>query len=426
MVGWSTVAANPKVSPINSALAIEWWDVDRPKDYPLNARKWKPEAVAKVAMSLETYGWRQPIVVDKAEVIVIGHLRRAAARQAGMRRVPVHVAADLSPEEIRGLRLADNRTHDEAEWDTELLAREFGELKALDFDLGSTAFSLREIDSLTLKPDPNEDDVPPVPEVPVTKPGDLWVMGAHRLLCGDATRAEDVERVLGDVKPFLMVTDPPYGVDYDPTWRSSLDQWNQATNAFTDTQCLWPLAIERFPGDVVYLWHAGSKAAETAAELLSAGFEVRAQIVWRKPHFVISRGHYHSQHEPCWYAVRKGKQARWNGARDQSTVWDVANRTFQGGKAEAEDERTGHGTQKPVELMRRPMQNHESEVVYDPFLGSGTTVIAAESKGRRCYGLEIEPAYCDVIVKRWENLTGKTATLDETHQTFAQVAQCPR
>ena len=134
--------AKAKVSPINSNFAIEWWDIDRPTDYPLNARKWKPEAVTKVAMSLKTYGWRQPIVVDKAEVIVIGHLRRAAARQAGMTQVPVHIAADLSPEAIRGLRLADNRTHDEAEWDTDLLAREFGELKALDFDLGATAFQL--------------------------------------------------------------------------------------------------------------------------------------------------------------------------------------------------------------------------------------------------------------------------------------------
>ena len=141
--------AKAKVSPINSNFAIEWWDIDRPKDYPLNARKWKPEAVAKVAMSLKTYGWRQPIVVDKAEVIVIGHLRRAAARQAGMTQVPVHIAADLSPEAIRGLRLADNRTHDEAEWDTELLAREFGELKALDFDLGATGFDLVELGDLS-------------------------------------------------------------------------------------------------------------------------------------------------------------------------------------------------------------------------------------------------------------------------------------
>jgi ParB-like chromosome segregation protein Spo0J len=150
--------AKTKVSTINT-FAVEWWDVERPVDYPLNARKWKPAAVAKVADSIQRYGWRQPIVVDGSGIIVIGHLRRAAARQAGLTPIPVHIAADLSPESVRGLRLADNRTHDEAEWDMDLLAREFGELKALDYDLKSTAFNLREIDALTLKPNPAEDGI---------------------------------------------------------------------------------------------------------------------------------------------------------------------------------------------------------------------------------------------------------------------------
>jgi DNA modification methylase len=257
-----------------------------------------------------------------------------------------------------------------------------------------------------------EDEVPEPPADPVTKPGDLWLLGEHRLLCGDSTKAEDVARVLGDRKPFLMVTDPPYGVEYDPEWRNEAKRPDGTpygaarTGVVTnDEQADWTPSYKLFPGHVAYVWHAGRFAADLVVNLRDSGFEVRTQVIWRKPRFIISRGHYHWQHEPCWYAVRKGGSAKWCGDRSQSTVWDIALKD--GG------EDTNHSTQKPVECMARPIRNHggKDDDVYDPFLGSGTTIIAAEQLGRRCYGLELSPAYCDVIVARWEKLTGRKAEL---------------
>jgi DNA modification methylase len=241
----------------------------------------------------------------------------------------------------------------------------------------------------------------------VTKPGDLILLGRHRLVCGDSTDADHVRRAMGETTPFMMVSDPPYGVAYDPAWRNEegLSSTERTGVVANDHRVDWTDAYRHFPGDVVYLWHAGRFAADVAQHLGGVGFEVRAQIIWRKPRFAISRGHYHWQHEPCWYAVREGRTSNWVGDRSQSTVWDIDN------SGRDEDETT-HGTQKPLEAMARPIRNHgtTNDVVYDPFLGSGTTLIAAEQLGRTCVGLELEPAYCDVIVTRWENLTGQKAT----------------
>jgi DNA modification methylase len=257
-----------------------------------------------------------------------------------------------------------------------------------------------------------EDEVPEPPAEPVTKPGDLWLLGEHRLLCGDSTKGEDVGRLLGDRKPFLMVTDPPYGVEYDPEWRQEAKRPDgtpygaKRTGVVENDEIMdWTPAYKLFPGHVAYVWHADRFAADLVVNLRDAKFEIRTQVIWRKPRFAISRGHYHWQHEPCWYAVRKGGSSKWCGDRSQSTVWDIALKD--GG------EDTNHGTQKPVECMARPIRNHgdKDDDIYDPFLGSGTTLIAAQQLNRRCYGMEISPAYCDVIVKRWENLTGEKARL---------------
>jgi DNA modification methylase len=393
--------------------------------YARNARKIPQQAIDKVAASIREFGWRQPVVVDGEGVIVCGHTRWLAAQKLGLRQVPVHTASNLTPAQIKAYRLMDNRSHQETDWDFELLTTELLELRGLNLDLDLTGFDVREIDSLLIggEDDERADLVPALPEHPVTLPGDLWICGAHRVLCGDATSAEDVARLVDGAKPFLMVTDPPYGVEYDPQWRerAGLGRQRQVGTVRNDHQADWSAAYKLFIGDVAYVWHAGVHAAEVADSLAAAEFQIRSQIVWAKQHFALSRGNYHWQHEPCWYGVRKGHSSRWRGDRTQSTVWQIANLNSFGGNRD--ETVTGHGTQKPVELMRRPALNHteRGDRVYDPFLGSGTTLIAAEQTERVCLGLEIDPRYVDVTVCRWQEFSRKTATLVGTDQTFDQV-----
>jgi DNA modification methylase len=273
------------------------------------------------------------------------------------------------------------------------------------------------------------DDAPAAPEHPVSRTGDLWLLGRHRLLCGDSTVATDVERVLGGVEPHLMVTDPPYGVDYDPDWRNrSSIGWSRSRSTGTvqnDDRADWTEAYSLFPGEVAYVWHpAGARQVEFYNSLIAAGFEIRMQIIWAKQHYPIGRGNYHVQHEPCWYAVRKGKTGHWSGDRTQSTLWQISNGSAFRGERKPEDLKTGHGTQKPVECMRRPIENNSSpgQAVYEPFSGSGTTIIAAEMTGRVCNAIEIAPAYVDVAVKRWQEFTGQQAVLDGDGRSFDNVA----
>jgi len=388
-------------------LPIESWPIGRPQPYPDNPRKISDVAIGKVAASIREFGFRQPIVVDGDGVVIAGHTRLAAASSLGLAEVPVHIARDLTPVQARAYRLADNRSGQEAEWDTELLRDELAALAALDIDLSLTAFDPDEIAGLSGHQgltDP--DEVPEAPAVPITQPGDVWQLGGHRLVCGDATNAEDVARVLGGVQPNLMVTDPPYGVEYNADWRNHAFRADgspgdgRAIGPVTnDNRLDWRDAWSLFPGNVAYVWHAGRHASNVQQSLEAAEFGIRCQIIWAKTRFVISRGDYHWQHEPCWYAVRK--KGDWHGDRSQSTLWTIDHQ-----KSE-----TGHSTQKPVECMKRPIENNSSpgQAVYDPFVGSGTTIIAAEMTGRVCHALEIAPAYCDVTVERWQNFTGRKA-----------------
>jgi DNA modification methylase len=406
-------------------MLVELWSIDRPKPYPKNARKWSAAAVDKVAASIRAYGFRQPIVVDIDGVIIIGHLRLTAAKKLALKEVPVHMARDLTPAQVRGLRLADNRTNQEASWDETLLSLELAELSDLDFDLGLTGFDLREIDSLLRDPldDERAEQTPPLPDVATSRLGDLWLLGSHRLVCGDATDPETIARLLGACKPSLMVTDPPYGVSYNPMWReeAGLGYQRQTGKVANDDQVDWTAAYKLFPGDVAYVWHAGVHAGQVASGLTSVGFEIRAQIIWRKQHFAMSRGHYHWGHEPCWYAVRKGQRSNWSGDRTQSTVWDVPNLNPMGG--DRNEKATGHGTQKPIELFRRPIVNHTKrlDAIYDAFLGSGSAMVAAELTERSCCGVDIDPRYVDVAVIRWQEFTGQQATLEGDGRTFEQL-----
>ena len=251
------------------------------------------------------------------------------------------------------------------------------------------------------KTDP--DDIPETPKNPVSRVGDIWTLGKHRLMCGDATKPEHVERLLDGAKPDLMVTDPPYGVNYDAMWRYKIGKNTKGGSygkSINDDQSDWQPAYALFSGSIAYVWMGGLALPVAASGLDACGFVRRSLIIWDKGSIVIGRGHYHWRHESCWYAVKKGAQAHWAGDRKASTLWEIDNPR----KSE-----TGHSAQKPVECMQRAIHNHKGDV-YDPFVGSGTTVIAGEQEGRSVYAIEIEPAYVDVTVTRWEDFTGRKAT----------------
>ena len=324
--------------------------------------------------------------------------------------VPVLDASGWSDAQFRAFVIADNNLGRMSVVDNELLKIEIGDLNEQGFDLGLMGFDQAAIDALLAsagtdgQTDP--DATPEVQAQVISKPGDVWVMGKHRIICGSSTDADTVEKVLNGVQPHLMVTDPPYGVEYDADWRNhrlrahgSPVAGRAVGKVLNDDNVDWREAWALFPGDVAYVWHAGSKAHIVAESLLSCGLEIRAQVIWNKSNFSISRGHYHPKHEPCWYAVRKGGTGHWSGDRKQSTVWDIPKNQ----KSE-----TGPSTQKPVECMKRPIENNSSpgQAVYEPFSGSGTTIIAAEQTGRCCYAIELNPAYVDVAVRRWQEFTG--------------------
>jgi DNA modification methylase len=404
-------------------MQIQLWHVSKLSPYGCNLRK-NDGAVERMMASIQEFGFKIPILVRGSGEVVDGHLRLKAAQKLGMTEVPVILCDEWSETQVKAFRLMVNRSATWADWDTDLVALELDDLKTLEFDLNLTGFEPLEIDDFLFRKEDQADEAISEPTGdPVTRAGELWLCGSHRVLCGDATSADDVKTLLGEVHPRLMVTDPPYGVEYDPTWReeAGLGRTRQTGVVRNDDRADWRVAYQLFPGDVAYVWHAGVHAAEVAQGLEAVGFCIRAQIIWAKQHFALGRGDYHYQHEPCWYAVREGKASNWCGDRTQSTLWQVPNLNPFGGSPE--DATTGHGTQKPVELMRRPILNHteRGDVVYDPFLGSGTTLVAAEKTDRVCCGLELDAHYVDVIVRRWQRLTQKQAVLQCDGRTFDEV-----
>jgi DNA modification methylase len=397
--------------------------VDELIPYARNARTHSDTQVAQIAASIREFGFTNPILVDGERGIIAGHGRLMAARLLGLTEVPTLELAHLTPTQRRAYILADNRLALSAGWDADMLRLELGELQFEGFDLGLTGFDTDEIAGFLAEPttgltDP--DDVPPVPDTPVSRPGDVWVLGRHRLICGDSTDAETVAAVLAGVRPHLMVTDPPYGVNYDPAWRNAAltgSQTQRTGKVLNDHRADWREAWALFPGDVAYVWHGALHATTVAESLTACGFDIRAQIIWAKERLVMGRGHYHWQHEPCWYAVRNGATGHWAGDRKQTTLWSISSR--------AQDADTVHGTQKPVECMRRPIENNSSpgHAIYEPFSGAGTTIIAAETSGRACHAVELSPAYVDVAVLRWQAFTGQQARLNGDGASFAEIAQ---
>jgi DNA modification methylase len=377
---------------------------------PQNRRRHNARNLGMVVDALQSVWAARSIVIDEDNVILAGNGVTEAAAEAGITKLHV-VEVDgetlvavrrrgLTDDQKRQLAIYDNRTSELAEWNPEQLRAD--QAAGLDLKPWFSPDELARIVGATAMPGLTDPDV--VPEVRATtiQRGDLFMLGAHRLLCGDATDAADVARVLDGVVPALLVTDPPYGVDYDPTWRATAGVNKNRKKLGTvanDDRADWGDAWAHFPGAIAYVWHGGLKGAVVQASLERWDFALRAQIIWAKDRMALGRGDYHWQHEPCWYAVRGAAGARTDD-RTQTTVWEIPAR---------DDDGHTHGTQKPVECMARPMRNHVATDVYDPFVGSGTTLIAAESLARRCFALDIEPTYVQVAIDRWEAFTGQTA-----------------
>ena len=396
-----------KAARIQTRPEIEMLAVDRLVPYAKNAKKHDDRQVAAIAGSIREFGFTNPVLIDGHDGIIAGHGRVLGARKAGLAEVPCIRLAHLTDAQRRAYILADNRlTETGGGWDAAMLAAEvesidWEELDAFkldDMDLGEILAEAERGSEGDADAEPQIDRAEELNQTWGVKADDLWLVGEHRLVCGDSTKAEDVARLLGEARPVLMVTDPPYGVEYDADWRNHALRSDgspiagRAVGKVTnDDRADWREAWALFPGDVAYVWHAMKTQHAVATSLIESGMDIRAEIVWAKSALVISQGHYHPQHESCFYAVRKGATGRWAGDRKQTTLWQID---------KPHKSETGHSTQKPLECMARPMRNHDAPEVYDPFLGSGTTMVAAQNLSRKCYGLEISPAYCAVILQR--------------------------
>lgn len=412
------------------ALEVEYRAVADLIPFARNSRTHSDAQVAQIAASISEFGFTNPVLIDEKGGVIAGHGRLSGARQLGMAQVPTITLAGLTAAQKRAYVIADNKLALNAGWDFEMLASEIAGLGDDGFDLGLLGFGDEELSALmadTTEGLTDPDDIPEAPADPVSVLGDVWLLGKHRIVCGDSTDADAVANCLNGVRPHLMVTDPPYGVEYDASWRNergvldphtgkrSVGSGGRAVGKVeNDDKADWSEAWALFPGDVAYVWHAGLFAGTVADSLLASGFQLRSQIIWSKQQFAIGRGDYHWQHEPCWYAVKKGSKGYYAGGRKQSTLWQID---------KPQKSETGHSTQKPVECMKRPIENNSSagQAIYEPFSGSGTTIIAGEMTGRSIHAIELNPAYVDVAIIRWQEFTGEQAIHAETGALFDDV-----
>lgn len=392
-----------------ASLSVEYVPAKEMVPYALNSRTHSDEQVQQIAASIKEFGFTNPILIDEDGGIIAGHGRLMAANLLKIKEVPTITLAGLTEAQKKAYIIADNQLALNAGWNLDNLKVEVERLLEMDFEIDLLGFEEGFINGL-LHDAPagltDENDVPEKPEDPISRLGDVWLLGKHRLVCGDCTDPLIVDKCLDGITPHLMVTDPPYGVEYDPKWRAEVGvnkNKGKMGEVKNDDKSDWRDAWSLFPGDVAYIWHAGRYASAVQHSLEVSNFDIRCQIIWVKDRFALSRGDYHWQHEPCWYAVRKSATGHWAGDRKQSTTWNIKAR---------EDGGLGHSTQKPVECMRRPIENNSSpgQAIYEPFSGSGTTIIAAEQTGRICHAIEINPAYVDIAVKRWEDYTGNRAS----------------
>lgn len=404
-------------------MKIETMLVDRLVPYARNSRTHSDAQIAQVAASITEFGFTNPVLIDGDGGIIAGHGRVMAARSLGMDKVPCIRLAHLTEAQKRAYVIADNRLALNAGWDEKMLALEFQDLAAMDFDLGLTGFDEKEINALladldaTPKGKTDPDDAPPVPAVAVTKPGDVWILGKHRLMCGDSTSMDQAAVLMGGGMADLLVTDPPYNVEYSGKTADALTIQNDSMDdgAFRQflRDCYATADSVMRPGAVFYIWHADSEGFNFRAAASDVGWSVRQCLVWNKNSLVMGRQDYHWKHEPCLYGWKDGAAHYWGADRKQTTVLDF-NRPTRNGE---------HPTMKPVDLIRYQVENSSQagETVLDLFGGSGTTMIACEMTGRVARLMELDPKYCDVIVRRWQEYTGKSAVLESNGQAFPVV-----
>jgi DNA modification methylase len=392
-------------------LNITYRKVEDLIPYVNNSRKHSDQQVAQIAASIKEFGWTNPILVDKDKGIIAGHGRLMAARKLKMGDVPTIELSHLSDAQKKALVIADNKLALNADWDTQILSLELSELQDIGFDLDILGFDANELNAL-LEPEEvegltDEDAVPEVPEEPKTKLGDIYQLGNHRLMCGDSTSIADIETLCGGQLVDMWLTDPPYNVAYEGKTKDALKIKNDSMDNDTFRQFLRDSYVAADvvmkPGAVFYIWHADSEGYNFRGAAKDAGWTVRQCLIWKKSVMVMGRQDYHWRHEPCLYGWKEGAGHLWASDRKQTTILEFDKPSRNG----------EHPTMKPVELFAYQMLNNTKggDIVLDSFGGSGTTIIAAEKHGRHAYLMELDPKYCDVIVKRWEEFTGKKAVL---------------
>jgi DNA modification methylase len=402
-------------------LKIESLSIDTFIPYIRNSRTHSDAQVAQIAASIKEFGFTNPVLIDNDGVIIAGHGRIMAARKLAMTEVPCIRLGHLTKTQIRALVIADNRLAMNAGWDNDMLAQEFKDLMEQGFDVGLTGFSEEEIDALMPLEleegltDP--DDAPEAPANPVTVQGDVWVMGNHRLLCGDSTSMNDLAKLCQNQMVDMWLTDPPYNVAYEGCTKEKLtikndemgdDQFRQfLRDAYTAADSVMKA------GAVFYIWHADSEGYNFRGAARDANWTVRQCLIWKKSSLVMGRQDYHWKHEPCLYGWKDGAGHLWAADRKQTTILEFDKPTRNG----------EHPTMKPVALFEYQMLNNTKggDQILDSFGGSGTTLIAAEKNGRIARIMELDPKYCDVIVTRWQAFTGKHAHLESDGRSFTEV-----
>jgi DNA modification methylase len=408
-------------------VQVETLPIETLIPYARNSRTHSDEQVAQVAASIREFGFTNPVLIDAAGGIIAGHGRVMAARKLGLAEVPCIRLAHLSDAQKRAYVIADNKLALNAGWDEQMLALEFKELGDLGFDLELTGFGLDDIDELlaeleaTPEGETDADEVPAVQAEAVSRPGDVWLLGKHRIMCGDSTDAGSVALLMDGKKASLLQTDPPYGIAYVENAKSKgqavdhVDIENDDLDGEKLQQFLEATLRAALPSmeknGAYYLWHPMLTQGTFFAAAAAADILIHRQVIWVKPSMVFGRGDYHWQHELCFYGWVRGNRPPFYGPRNQTTIWNCGRETSK-----------EHPTAKPVDLWKPPIENHTKagEVMYEPFSGSGSQIIAAEQTGRRCYAMELSPQYVDVAVRRWQQFTGKRAVHAETGQEFGE------